>query len=75
MMHRLNRASVCLLFLTASLFVQTSASKVIQPPGPPPADAACSARLLANGTFYLSGQAGSPAKDFAEQISLIAVKK
>jgi enamine deaminase RidA (YjgF/YER057c/UK114 family) len=68
MMHRLNRVSVCLLFLSASLFAQTAAFKAIQPPGYAASDAAYSPGLLANGTLYLSGQGGSAAKDFAGQM-------
>jgi enamine deaminase RidA (YjgF/YER057c/UK114 family) len=68
MMHRLNRVSVCLLFLSASLFAQTAAFKVIRPAGQTPADGAYSPGVLANGTLYLSGQGGSAAKDFAGQM-------
>jgi enamine deaminase RidA (YjgF/YER057c/UK114 family) len=68
MMHRLKLASLCLLFFSASLFAQTSAFKVIQPPGHVPADGAYSPGLLANGTLYLSGQGGSAAKDFSGQM-------
>jgi enamine deaminase RidA (YjgF/YER057c/UK114 family) len=68
MMHRFDRVCVCLLFLSASLFAQTSTFKVIQPASQPSADAAYSPGLLANGTLYLSGQGGSAAKDFAGQM-------
>jgi len=70
MMHRFNRVSVCLLFLSASLFAQTSGFKVIQSPGHPTAETAYSPGLMvANGTLYLSGQTGSTSKDFAGQMS------
>jgi enamine deaminase RidA (YjgF/YER057c/UK114 family) len=79
MMHRFPRVSVCLLFLTASLSVQTPAFKVVQPPVPPlrfasvgmtrGGDEVLSPALLANGTLYLSGQGGEPTKDFAGQMS------
>jgi enamine deaminase RidA (YjgF/YER057c/UK114 family) len=68
MMPRFDRASVFLLFLSTSLFAQTSAFKVIQPAGHATADAAYSPALLANGTLYLSGQGGSPAADSAGQM-------
>lgn len=70
MMHRLTRVSVCLLFLTASLFAQTSGFKVIQPPGHPTPDTAYSPGLMAgNGTLYLSGQGSSTAQDLSGQMS------
>ena len=69
MMHRFDRLCMCLLFLSASLFAQTPAFKVIQPPGYAAGDAAYSPALLANGTLYLSGQGGSATKDFAGQMS------
>jgi enamine deaminase RidA (YjgF/YER057c/UK114 family) len=68
MMHRFDRVCVCLLFLSASLFAQTSTFKVIQPADQPSADAPYSPGLLANGTLYLSGQKGSATKDFAGQM-------
>jgi enamine deaminase RidA (YjgF/YER057c/UK114 family) len=68
MIHRFDRLCMCLLFLSASLFAQTPAFKVIQPPGYATGDAAYSPALLASGTLYLSGQAGSAAKDFAGQM-------
>jgi len=69
-MHRLTRVSVCLLFLTASLFAQTSGFKVIQPPGHPTPDTAYSPGLMAgNGTLYLSGQGSSTAQDLSGQMS------
>jgi enamine deaminase RidA (YjgF/YER057c/UK114 family) len=68
MMHRFDRLCMCLLFLSASLFAQTPAFKVIQPQGYAAGDAAYSPALLANGTLYLSGQGGSAAKDFAGQM-------
>jgi len=68
-MHRFDRLCMCLLFLSASLFAQTPAFKVIQPPGYAAGDAAYSPALLANGTLYLSGQGGSATKDFAGQMS------
>ncbi len=68
MMHRFDRFCMCLLFLSASLFAQTPAFKVIQPPGYAAGDAAYSPALLANGTLYLSGQGGSAAKDVAGQM-------
>ncbi len=70
MMHRFNRVSVCLLFLSASLFAQTSGFKVIQPPGHPTPDTAYSPGLMAaNGTLYLSGQGSSTAQDLSGQMS------
>jgi enamine deaminase RidA (YjgF/YER057c/UK114 family) len=70
MMHRFNRVAVCLLFLSASLFAQTSGFKVIQPPGHPTPDTAYSPGLMAaNGTLYLSGQGSSTAQDFSGQMS------
>ncbi len=68
MMHRFDRLCMCLLFLSASLFAQTPAFKIIQPPGSAAGDAAYSPALLASGTLYLSGQGGSAAKDFADQM-------
>jgi len=68
-MLRFDRLCMCLLFLSASLFAQTPAFKVIQPPGYAAGDAAYSPALLANGTLYLSGQGGSATKDFAGQMS------
>ncbi len=68
MMHRFHPVSLCLLFLTASLSAQTPAFQVIQPPVHTVADAASSPAVLAHGTLYLSGQAGSTAKDFAGQM-------
>jgi enamine deaminase RidA (YjgF/YER057c/UK114 family) len=70
MMHRFNRVAVCLLFLSASLFAQTSGFKVIQPPGHPTPDTAYSPGLMAaNGTLYLSGQGSSTAQDLSGQMS------
>jgi enamine deaminase RidA (YjgF/YER057c/UK114 family) len=70
MMHRFNRVSMCLLFLSASLFAQTSGFKVIQPPGHPTPDTAYSPGLMAaNGTLYLSGQGSSTAQDLSGQMS------
>jgi enamine deaminase RidA (YjgF/YER057c/UK114 family) len=70
MMHRFNRVSVCLLFLSASLFAQTSGFKVIQPPGHPTPETAYSPGLMAaNGTLYLSGQGSSTAQDLSGQMS------
>jgi enamine deaminase RidA (YjgF/YER057c/UK114 family) len=70
MMHRFNRVSVCLLFLSASLFAQTSGFKVIQRPGHPTPDTAYSPGLMAaNGTLYLSGQGSSTAQDLSGQMS------
>ena len=69
MMHRFSRVSVCLLFLTASLFAQTPAFKVVQPPGHAAGDEVLSPALLAHGTLYLSGQGGGSSKDFAGQMS------
>jgi enamine deaminase RidA (YjgF/YER057c/UK114 family) len=70
MMHRFNRVSVCLFFLSASLFAQTSGFKVIQPPGHPTPDTAYSPGLMAaNGTLYLSGQGSSTAQDLSGQMS------
>lgn len=68
MMHRLNRASVSLLFLSASLFAQTSGFKVIAAPGHETGDAGYSPGILADGTLYVSGQAGSATKDFPGQM-------
>jgi enamine deaminase RidA (YjgF/YER057c/UK114 family) len=69
MMHRFNRVAVCLLFLSASLFAQTSGFKVIQPPGHPTPDTAYSPGLMAaNGTLYLSGQGSSTAQDLSGQM-------
>ena len=68
MMHRFNRLCVCLLLLPASLPAQNPAFKVIQPSGYAVGDAAYSPALLASGTLYLSGQGGSAAKDFADQM-------
>jgi enamine deaminase RidA (YjgF/YER057c/UK114 family) len=68
MMHRFVRVTVCLLFLSASLLAQNSGFNVIQPPGPAAANPGYSPGLLANGTLYLSGQAGLAAKDFAGQM-------
>jgi enamine deaminase RidA (YjgF/YER057c/UK114 family) len=70
MMHRFLRVSVCLLFLSASLFAQTSGFKVIQPPGHPTPETAYSPGLMAaNGTLYLSGQGSSTAQDLSGQMS------
>jgi enamine deaminase RidA (YjgF/YER057c/UK114 family) len=68
MMHRFPPVSVCLLFLSASLFAQTPAFKVIQPSGYAAGDAASSPAVLAHGTLYVSGQGGPTAKDFAGQM-------
>jgi enamine deaminase RidA (YjgF/YER057c/UK114 family) len=70
MMHRFDRLCMCLLFLSASLFAQTPAFKVIQPPGHPTPDTAYSPGLMAaNGTLYLSGQGSSTAQDLSGQMS------
>jgi enamine deaminase RidA (YjgF/YER057c/UK114 family) len=69
MMHRFNRVAVCLLFLSASLFAQTSGFRVIQPPGHPTPETAFSPGLMAvNGTLYLSGQGSSTAQDLSGQM-------
>jgi enamine deaminase RidA (YjgF/YER057c/UK114 family) len=68
MMHRFNRVSVCLLFLSASLSAQTSGFKVVQPPSYAAGDEVLSPALLANGTLYVSGQGGGSGKDFAGQM-------
>lgn len=67
MIYQLPRLLVSLFVLASAvqLPAQTSAFKVIQPPG---ADAAYSAGILANGTLYVSGQ-GSSAKDLTSQAS------
>jgi enamine deaminase RidA (YjgF/YER057c/UK114 family) len=69
MMHRFDRLCMCLLFLSASLFAQTPAFKVIQPSGYAAGDAAYSPALLASGTLYLSGQGSSTAQDLSGQMS------
>src|ERR1700691_3132092 len=70
MMHRFDRLCMCLLFLSASLFAQTPAFKVIQPSGHPTPDTAYSPGLMAaNGTLYLSGQGSSTAQDLSGQMS------
>jgi enamine deaminase RidA (YjgF/YER057c/UK114 family) len=69
MMHRFSRVSLCLLFLTASLFAQTPAFKVIQPRGNTAGNEALSPAVVANGTLYLSGQGGASTKDVAGQMS------
>jgi enamine deaminase RidA (YjgF/YER057c/UK114 family) len=70
MMHRFDRLCICLLFLSASLFAQTPAFKVIQPSGHPTPDTAYSPGLMAaNGTLYLSGQGSSTAQDLSGQMS------
>jgi enamine deaminase RidA (YjgF/YER057c/UK114 family) len=70
MMHRWQRVSVYLLFISAcavSLSAQNAAFRVIQPPGNTAAEAGYSPGLLAKGTLYVSGQ-GSNAKDISAQM-------
>jgi enamine deaminase RidA (YjgF/YER057c/UK114 family) len=71
MMHRWQRVSLYLLFMSAatlSLCAQGPGFRPIQPSGAALPNAAASPGLLANGTLYISGQGGSATKDFAGQM-------